>query len=92
MGASIRRMLEVIGPAFGRTGTMSFKAALDELGFGPTYHMVEVYEHEGHVDAWTTAINGGPLDIDALFAGHRSAVDWPACSFWKPPRSPEPPT
>lgn len=76
-------MLEVIGPGFGRTGTMSFKAALDLLGFGPTYHMVEVYAHDDHTDAWARAINGGPLDVDHIFAGYRSAVDWPACSFWK---------
>ena len=75
-------MLHVIGPSFGRTGTMSFKAALDELGFGPTYHMTEVYEND-HVEAWTAAINGAPLDIDGIFGRYRSAVDWPACSFWK---------
>jgi hypothetical protein len=75
-------MLQVIGPAFGRTGTLSFKTALDELGFGPTYHMVEVYEND-HLDAWTTAINGGALDIDGIFGNYHSTVDWPACSFWK---------
>jgi len=76
-------MLEVIGPGFGRTGTMSCKAALEQLGFGPCYHMVEVYANEGHVDAWTRTINGVPLDTEEIFAGYRSAVDWPACSFWK---------
>jgi sulfotransferase family protein len=75
--------LQVIGPAFGRTGTMSFKEALDQLGFGPTYHMFEVYEHTGHTELWTRAIHGGRLDLDTLFAGYRSVVDWPACSFWK---------
>jgi hypothetical protein len=67
-------MLQVIGPAFGRTGTLSFKTALDELGFGPTYHMVEVYEND-HLDAWTTAINGGALDIDGIFGNYHSTVD-----------------
>lgn len=75
--------LEVVGPGFGRTGTMSCKAALEQLGFGPCYHMVEVYENDGHVDAWTAAINGGPLAIDRIFGRYRSVVDWPACSFWK---------
>jgi hypothetical protein len=75
--------LSVIGPGFGRTGTMSFKAALDRLGFGPTYHMDEVYENDGHVDAWTEIINGGPPDFAALLARYRSAVDWPACSYWR---------
>src|SRR5207302_832767 len=76
-------MLEVIGAGFGRTGTMSLKAALDQLGFGPCYHMVEVYANEGHVDAWTRAIDGKPLDAERIFAGYRAAVDWPACAFWK---------
>ena len=76
-------MLQVIGPGFGRTGTMSFKAALDQLGFGPCYHMIEVYANEGHTDAWTRTIDGEVLDVDGVFAAYRSAVDWPACSFWK---------
>jgi hypothetical protein len=74
--------LDVIGPGFGRTGTMSCKAALEQLGFGPCYHMLEVYER-GHIDAWTRAINGEEPDWDTLFRGYRAAVDWPACSFWK---------
>jgi hypothetical protein len=76
-------MLEVIGPGFGRTGTMSMKAALERLGFGPCYHMIEVYAHDGHVDAWIDAIDGRPADWDTIFAGFRSVVDWPACAFWK---------
>ena len=32
--------MKVIGLGAGRTGTESLKAALVELGFGPTYHMV----------------------------------------------------
>jgi hypothetical protein len=42
--------LEVIGAGFGRTGTMSLKVALEELGFGPCYHMTEVFEHPKHVE------------------------------------------
>ena len=37
--------LKVIGAGFGRTGTMSLKTALEELGFGPCYHMREVFDH-----------------------------------------------
>jgi hypothetical protein len=75
-------VLAVIGPAFGRTGTMSFKAALERLGLGPCYHMIEVYE-QGHVDAWSAAIDGGPCDWNLFFRGFNSVVDWPACAFWK---------
>jgi hypothetical protein len=75
--------LEVIGAGFGRTGTLSLKGALDQLGFGPTYHMVEVYANEGHADIWSVAINGGELDQDTLFEKYRSACDWPVCAFWR---------
>jgi hypothetical protein len=75
--------LSVIGPGFGRTGTMSCKAALERLGFDPCYHMVVVREAD-HVDAWTGAINGAPTDWAGLFEGYRAVVDWPACAFWKP--------
>jgi hypothetical protein len=42
--------LEVIGAGFGRTGTMSIKVALEQLGYGPCYHMIELFEHPEHVD------------------------------------------
>jgi hypothetical protein len=45
--------------------------------------MIEVYANDGHVDAWTRAISGAPLDIEGIFEQYRSVVDWPACSFWK---------
>ncbi len=38
---------KVIGSGFGRTGTMSTKLALEELGFGPCHHMVEVMQKTG---------------------------------------------
>ena len=44
--------LEVIGAGFGRTGTMSLKVALEELGFGPCYHMSEVFAHPEHVELY----------------------------------------
>ena len=82
--------LAVIGAGFGRTGTMSFKAALELLGFGPCYHMVEVYANEGHDQLWADAINGKPLDDATLLANYRSAVDWPVCSFWREIRASNP--
>lgn len=32
--------MNVIGAGFGRTGTLSLKAALDQLGEGPCAHML----------------------------------------------------
>ncbi len=75
-------MIEIIGPGFGRTGTTSCKVALEQLGFGPCYHMQEVYE-QGHIEAWEAVIAGAPLDVERMFAGFRSTLDWPACSYWK---------
>jgi glutathione S-transferase len=36
--------LDVIGAGFGRTGTLSLKRALEQLGFGPYHHMTEIIE------------------------------------------------
>jgi hypothetical protein len=74
--------VDVIGAGFGRTGTLSLKAALEALGFGPCYHMVEVFERPQDVARWQAAAEGQPVDWEALFAGYRAAVDWPTCSFY----------
>jgi Sulfotransferase domain len=75
--------LEVIGAGFGRTGTMSLKVALEELGFGPCYHMSEVFAHPEHVELWRAAVQGKPLDWERIFGGYRSTVDWPGCTFYR---------
>src|SRR5436309_15782365 len=75
--------MKVIGAGFGRTGTLSVKAALEELGFGPCYHMVEVFDKPRHVELWQAAAEGKPIDWDELFAGYNAAVDWPACTFYQ---------
>ncbi len=75
--------LSVIGAGFGRTGTLSLRIALDRLGLGPCHHMLEVFEHPEHIDAWERAAGGDPADWDGLFRGYRSAVDWPACAFYR---------
>ena len=74
--------MKVIGAGFGRTGTMSMKVALEQLGFGPCYHMVEVFSHLDDVDAWERAARGEKIDWKTLFAGWHSAVDWPPCTFY----------
>lgn len=74
--------LKVVGAGFGRTGTVSLKVALEQLGFGPTYHMSEVFQNPPHLQMWIDAADGKP-DWDKLFDGYQSSVDFPACSFWK---------
>ena len=74
--------MRVIGAGFGRTGTTSLKAALEELGFGSAYHMTEVFTHPEHVDFWESARRGEAVDWRTFFAGYGVAVDWPACAFY----------
>ena len=85
----LAHVLDVISPGFGRTGTMSMKAALERLGFGPCYHMSEVYE-QGHVDAWIDIIEGRAPDWSTMFNKFRAVVDWPATAFWKSIRASNP--
>ena len=74
--------LEVIGAGFGRTGTMSLKVALETLGFGPCYHMTEVFTHPEHVELWRAATQGKPVAWEQIFDGYRATVDWPGCAFY----------
>jgi hypothetical protein len=77
--------MEVIGAGFGRTGTLSLKAALERLGFAPCFHMVEV-PGRGHGPFWREAMRrkarGEPIEWDAAFAGYRATVDFPAANFY----------
>jgi len=75
--------LKIIGAGFGRTGTMSLKAALEELGFSPCYHMIEVFERPADAVLWEAAGTGSPIDWKALFADYQATVDWPSCAFYK---------
>jgi hypothetical protein len=76
-------MLRVIGAGFGRTGTLSLKAALEQLGLGPAYHMAEVFAHPEHVPFWQAVGEGQLAEWDKIFAGYQSAVDWPASAFYR---------
>ena len=60
--------MEVVGAGFGRTGTMSLKAALEQLGFGPCYHMTEVFAHPEHTNFWLSAWQGEQVDWDGVLA------------------------
>merc|ERR1712137_456649 len=75
--------LSVFSAGFGRTGTMSLKLALEQLGFGPCHHMIEVIENgDVQVPLWNAALNGQP-DFEAIYAGYGAAVDWPTAAFWQ---------
>jgi hypothetical protein len=74
--------LKVIGSGLGRTGTLSLKAALEQLGFGPCHHMVEVFAHPESVPLWVHA-GQGQGDWDAIFKDYGSMVDYPGATYWR---------
>lgn len=76
--------MKVIGVGVGRTGTLSLKAALERLGFGPCFHGRHVLDHPDRLPLWQAAAAGEPVDWTALFAGYVSSVDWPGAAFWRP--------
>lgn len=81
-------VLKIIGAGFGRTGTWSTFAALNQLGF-PCYHMQEVImnkANKGHLDFWRKVANTPPgtkHDWKTIFANYTATVDNPACCVWK---------
>lgn len=75
--------LSVIGAGFGRTGTLSLKGALEQIGFGPCYHMLEVMKIKSAPGDWYKAACGDEMDWDAVFEGYNAAVDWPSCAFYR---------
>lgn len=75
--------LKVIGAGFGRTGTNTLREVLNQLGFGPCYHMYEVLAEPSRIAAWQAIADGGAPDWDAMFEGYNSGVDWPIARFWR---------
>ncbi len=75
--------LKVIGAGFGRTGTASLKQAVEMIGFGPCYHMREVFEHPEHIPLWEEVIDGKLDRLDLILANYVSTCDWPACTFYE---------
>ena len=75
--------MKVIGAGFGRTGTMSLKAALEQLGCGPCFHMIDLIRDPEPLPYWVAAANGERIDWTEPLEGWESSVDWPGCTFWE---------
>jgi Sulfotransferase domain len=75
--------MDVIGAGFGRTGTLSLKVALEQLGFSPCMHMIPLLQ-DPETSALIRKATEGDIDtLDVALAGHRSTVDWPMAYFWR---------
>lgn len=75
--------ISVIGAGFGRTGTMSLKLALEQLGFGPCHHMEEVFANPDQLPVWRQAVDGSHPVWQDFLAGYSACVDWPSAHFWR---------
>lgn len=77
--------MQVIGAGFGRTGTLSMKAALEQLGYDKTHHMIEVLmpKDQTQLDYWDAIGRGERPGWDKVFAGYEASVDFPSCVYWQ---------
>lgn len=77
--------LQLIGAGFGRTGTVTLKAALEMLGLGPCHHMLEVMDNaETQLPFWNrVAEDSAGADWDEVYGGYKATVDWPGCHFYR---------
>jgi hypothetical protein len=74
--------MKVIGAGLPRTGTLSQKVALEMLGLGPCYHMVNVLADLEQTAVWRAAL-AGEVDFREVFADFGSSVDWPGSFFYR---------
>ncbi|MGI8430426.1 MAG: sulfotransferase family protein [Solirubrobacteraceae bacterium] len=74
--------MKLIGVGLPRTATLTQKVALEMLGIGPCYHMVNVLADLKLIELWRDALEGRP-DWERIFAGFQSTVDWPGGFFYK---------
>jgi hypothetical protein len=77
--------MKLIGVGFGRTGTMSLKAAIEELGF-PCFHMIDLVmgaHRERDIAHWSRIADGEPVDWQDVFEPWEATIDWPGCSRWE---------
>lgn len=75
--------MRLIGAGFGRSGTMSLQAALEQLGYGPCYHMKIALPRIHHLHFFLRAWHGRKVNWKKFFRRYHSVVDWPSCSFYR---------
>jgi hypothetical protein len=75
--------IQIIGAGFGRTGTLSLKLALEELGFYKCYHMVELLQNPEDIALWEKAGEGQTIDWDSLLEEYQAIVDFPGCRHYQ---------
>lgn len=90
-----RHDLKVIGAGFSRTGSYSLKMALEQLGFRPCWHIIDIMADDDKANAlmWWRNIDKKiktdkySIDFDEFYKelanGAQAAVDWPTFFYWE---------
>lgn len=74
--------MKVIGAGLPRTATTTQMFALEQLGFGPCYHMRDLLaDLDKGLPLWEAVTEGSP-DWETIFGGARSTVDWPSARYY----------
>jgi Sulfotransferase domain len=75
--------MKVIGAGLPRTATTTQMFALEQLGFGPCYHMRDLLLDLGSgLPLWEAVVDGRP-DWEAIFGEAPSTCDWPSAYFYR---------
>ena len=79
--------LDVIVAGFGRTGTLSIKAALEELGYKPCWHIEDMTQQHGRAESplrlWQQLAEGRAMDWVQLLDGFKAGSDFPLCLYYR---------
>eukprot|EP00592_Proboscia_alata_P008316 CAMPEP_0194353924 /NCGR_PEP_ID=MMETSP0174-20130528/2134_1 /TAXON_ID=216777 /ORGANISM="Proboscia alata, Strain PI-D3" /LENGTH=386 /DNA_ID=CAMNT_0039122641 /DNA_START=51 /DNA_END=1211 /DNA_ORIENTATION=- len=81
---TVVRAKHVVGAGLGRTGTMSFKESIVQLGFGPVFHMEDCVQHPEFTPLWEQLADLSPLEtIGAVNGGYYEPI-WESTTFREP--------
>ncbi|HSW74602.1 MAG TPA: sulfotransferase [Candidatus Saccharimonadales bacterium] len=75
--------VKIIGAGMWRTGTVSLRAALEQLTGKPCHHMTEVVAHPATAPLWLRTAATGHADWPKLLGGYNACLDWPSMAFWE---------
>ncbi|QSB16701.1 sulfotransferase [Natronosporangium hydrolyticum] len=74
--------LQIIGAGWGRTGTASMRAALEQLGYS-CHHMLEVIAEPAQAALFTEALDDPDFDWERIYHRYTATMDWPGSVFWR---------
>jgi hypothetical protein len=75
--------MRVIGAGLPRTATTTTMVVLEQLGFGPCYHMRDLLaDLPAGLPLWEAVADGAP-DWERIFGAAQSTCDWPSARYYR---------